>query len=121
MRRQNPAVLQRQPQIPGIGPGEWFTPEPLFRMLEEKYGPFTLDAAADESNAKCAEYFTESQDGRIQPWRGRVWCNPPYRDLLKWVRHAYGETQAGRCEVAVLLLPAHTKYCMVSRLRPPLC
>jgi len=36
------------------------------------------------------------------------WCNPPYTKLLDWVRKAHDETRLGHCEIAVLLLPAHT-------------
>jgi phage N-6-adenine-methyltransferase len=96
-----------QKPIDGLD-GDWYTPEPLFRAIAEKYGPFTLDAAANENNTKCAEYFTEQQDGRACTWHGRVWCNPPYHDLIKWVKKAYDETKSGNCEIAVLLLPAQT-------------
>lgn len=107
-KRQSVGVLQLQPIIPGTGAGEWFTPPNLFQECVDKFGSFTLDAAADESNHKCPEYFTEKEDGRLQPWSGRVWCNPPYTKLIEWVRKADEETRLGRCEIAVLLLPAQT-------------
>lgn len=88
--------------------GNWYTPEPLFRDLESRYGPFDLDVAASIDNAKCARFYSVEEDGRVQPWSGRVWCNPPYRRLIEWVRKAYEEVQAGRCERVVMLLPAQT-------------
>lgn len=109
MRRNLGNPLTRQPLLDGLHvPSEWFTPPDLFDEISAKYGPFTLDVAADSLNTKCVEYFTAEQDGLKQSWRGRVWCNPPYRDLIKWVRKAYEETLSGRCQIAVLLLPAHT-------------
>jgi phage N-6-adenine-methyltransferase len=105
MKRTGATYLQTP--ITGMD-ADWYTPEPLFRDLEQRFGPFTLDVAANDQNAKCAEYFTEEQDGRVQPWHGRVWCNPPYKDLIKWVSKAHEETRSGRCEIAVLLLPAQT-------------
>jgi phage N-6-adenine-methyltransferase len=108
MRRGSTPVLERQPMLPNSGAGEWFTPPDLFKDIESKYGPFSLDVAADETNSKCEEYFDVKQDGRLQTWHGRVWCNPPYVDLIKWVKKAYEETQAGNCEIAVILLPAQT-------------
>lgn len=108
MKPGSTPLLERQPALPTMGRPDWWTPDWLFDELNAKYGPFTLDAAASPDNAKCVEYFTEEQDGRAQPWTGRVFCNPPYRDLVKWVEHAYHETQSGRCELACLLLPAQT-------------
>jgi phage N-6-adenine-methyltransferase len=86
----------------------WYTPDWLFGILDAEFGPFTLDAAASPKNTKCEEYFTVEDDGLCQEWHGRVWCNPPYRNLIRWVTKAYEETQSGRCEIAVLLLPAQT-------------
>ena len=101
-------VLAEQPGLPGVARTNFWTPDDLYNELNAKYGPFTVDAAADESNAKCAKYFDESQDGRFQEWTGRVWCNPPYKDLITWVRKAYESTVGGGCEIAVILIPAHT-------------
>lgn len=88
--------------------GNWYTPEPLFRDLEAKYGPFDMDVAAAPENAKCAEFYTAEQDGKAQPWRGRVWCNPPYSKLIEWVEKARLEVSEGRAERVVMLLPAQT-------------
>lgn len=107
-RGRSTPLLEVQKSLPSMERDDWFTPDWLFEFLNERFGPFTLDAAASANNSKCPEYFTVLDDGRAQPWRGRVWCNPPYKDLLKWVRHAREETLAGRCELACLLLPAHT-------------
>ena len=89
-------------------PNDWFTPEDLFAEISEKYGPFDLDVAATPENTKCERFYTEEEDGRLQPWDGRVWCNPPYRNLISWVTKAWEETSTGRCPIAVLLLPAQT-------------
>lgn len=94
--------------LPTISASDWFTPDWLFRDLDARFGPFTLDAAAADDNAKCVEYFTERQDGLTQAWRGRVWCNPPYVGLLRWVKKAYEEVASGRAERVLLLLLAHT-------------
>lgn len=61
----------------------------VFDPLMERFG-FTLDVAAAPHNAKCERYFTRSDDGLAQDWRGqRVWCNPPYSDLKAWVAKAW--------------------------------
>lgn len=87
---------------------KWATPQDFFDKLNEEFH-FTLDAAASSDNAKCANYFTEEQDGLAQSWGGHtVWCNPPYcRKTGLWVKKAYEEHQRTGCTV-VMLLPSRT-------------
>lgn len=85
---------------------DWATPDGVFEHLATRYGPFTLDAAASTANARCPDYLTEANDALTHPWTGRVWCNPPYSHVAHFVEHAIRETQAGRAEVVVLLVPA---------------
>jgi len=84
----------------------WATPQWLFDQLDAEFG-FTLDVCADDQNAKCDTYFTRDQNGLLQPWHGRVWCNPPYgRVIADWVAKAAEYAQGGG--LAVMLLPART-------------
>ncbi|ANP74528.1 DNA N-6-adenine-methyltransferase [Cryobacterium arcticum] len=77
-----------------------------FDPWNERFGGFTLDAAAAAHNAKCERYFTRADDGLMQPWTGeRVWCNPPYSDLYSWVDKAWTEYPETRG--IVMLLPAN--------------
>ena len=87
---------------------KWATPQDFFDKLNDEFH-FTLDAAASPDNAKCANYFTEEQDGLVQSWGGNtVWCNPPYcRKTGLWVKKAYEEHQRTGCTV-VMLLPSRT-------------
>ena len=48
---------------------KWATPQDFFDKLNDEFH-FTLDAAASPDNAKCANYFTEEQDGLAQSWEG---------------------------------------------------
>lgn len=85
---------------------ERITPNWLWKQLHHEFA-FTLDAAANESNAKLPTYFDADSDGLLQPWGGaRVWCNPPYSDLGAWARKAWVEYRAG-CPLIVMLLPAN--------------
>lgn len=75
----------------------------FIRSLELRFGgPFTLDVAAAEHNAKAERYYTRADNGLEQPWSRpgggtRVWCNPPYSrqkgvmDLGSWVEKAWRE------------------------------
>ena len=87
---------------------KWATPQDFFDKLNDEFH-FTLDAAASPDNAKCANYFTEEQDGLAQSWEGHtVWCNPPYcRKTGLWVKKAYEEHQRTGCTI-VMLLPSRT-------------
>ena len=61
---------------------EWGTPQALFDELNEEFN-FSLDPCATKENAKCDDYYTESENGLRQSWGIRtVFCNPPYgRDI----------------------------------------
>lgn len=87
---------------------EWSTPQDLFDALDKIHN-FNLDTAATPENAKCARYFTATDDGLAQDWGGyRVFCNPPYgREIGRWVKKAYEEAQKPGTKV-VMLLPART-------------
>lgn len=84
----------------------WSTPEDLFNELNDEYH-FDLDVCADETNHKCARYYTEKQDGLSQKWDGTVWCNPPYgRKIAGWIKRCYEYGTTGG--IAVMLIPSRT-------------
>jgi phage N-6-adenine-methyltransferase len=85
---------------------EWATPQDFFDRLNAGY-QFTLDPCATPGNAKCARYFTREQDGLAQPWKGRVWLNPPYgRTIGLWMAKAKESVKSGDAELVVCLVPA---------------
>lgn len=87
---------------------DWETPQKYFNELHEKYN-FTIDVATNGSNAKTENFYTEEDNALIQNWHGRVFCNPPYgRELKRWVKKAYEESQKDHNELIVLLIPART-------------
>lgn len=78
----------------------------VFDPLHARYR-FTLDVAAAPHNAKTPDYYTRLADGLLQPWPGRIWCNPPYSGIGQWTAKAWAEFDAGRAELIVMLLPAN--------------
>jgi phage N-6-adenine-methyltransferase len=87
---------------------DWGTPLDLYSALYAEF-EFTLDVCATDDNAKCGDYYTSEMNGLILPWRGRVWCNPPYgRDCALWIAKAATEYAKGNCEIIVLLVPTST-------------
>lgn len=85
---------------------DWATPQQWFDYLNLEFG-FTLDPCAQESNRKCAKYFTPLEDGLIQSWaEERVFMNPPYgRELPKWMKKAY-ESARDHGALVVCFIPA---------------
>ena len=85
---------------------QWATPQDLFDRYDAVWS-FELDVCALPSNAKCERYFTPEDDGLSQDWNGVCWMNPPYgREIGKWMKKAYEESQKG-CKV-VCLVPSRT-------------
>lgn len=84
----------------------WATPQDFFDKLNAEFH-FDLDVCADEINHKCDKYYTKQQDGLTMPWKGIVWCNPPYgREIGAWVRKALFASVGGA--TVVMLIPART-------------
>lgn len=95
----------------------WETPRALFNRLDAVFR-FTLDVCATPDNAKCRQFFSETDDGLAQEWTGTCWMNPPYgRTIGQWVKKALDSSIRGGATV-VCLLPARTDtawwhdYCM---------
>jgi phage N-6-adenine-methyltransferase len=88
--------------------GDWATPIEFFKLYDSRYH-FTLDVCANEKNYKVKNYFSEKDNGLLQPWKGFIcWMNPPYgREIYEWIEKAYNETRNNNCLV-VSLLPART-------------
>jgi phage N-6-adenine-methyltransferase len=89
------------------------TPDDLFWFWQERWR-FTIDAAADEWNAKLPRFWTRDDNALAKSWAGeRVWCNPPYSSIEPWLVKAWQEAP-GSCresdeyaELVVMLLPAN--------------
>ena len=63
----------------------WATPKHVLKWARERFGDFSLDAAASEWNSAAPEWIDEEADGLKTPWitDGVVWCNPPYGKRAK--------------------------------------
>lgn len=86
---------------------EWSTPQNIFDDLNQEFN-FNLDPCSTEENHKCSFYFTKETDGLSQNWGGwRVFCNPPYSQIGKWVEKAFREGHKDGT-IVVLLIPART-------------
>lgn len=84
----------------------WATPPAFFAELDKEFG-FDVDVCAIPENAKCERFYSPEDDGLNQAWEGTCYMNPPYgRQIGKWIRKAYEESQKGA--TVVCLIPART-------------
>jgi phage N-6-adenine-methyltransferase len=98
----------------------WRTPRETFEYASRRYGPFDLDAAADETNHLCGLWLGPgseiAEDALAAEWGPvssatmperpvRAYGNPPYSITAKFVAKAWAESVAGRAQTT-LLLPA---------------
>lgn len=79
-----------------------YTPEWVFKLLNVE---FEIDVASPPNKVPwipARRVFTQADDGLIQKWSGLVWCNPPFSNILPWVRRLNAHKNG------IALLP-HTK------------
>lgn len=93
------------------GGDSWSTPGWLFDWLNHQF-EFNLDAAASAENAKCKDFYSETDNALLKAWGGiyarTVWCNPPYSNPSPWVEKAIAEVQKGSARTVAMLLPSDT-------------
>jgi hypothetical protein len=81
---------------------EWLTPPEIVRAL----GAFDLDPCSPIVRPwdTAARHFNVNDDGLLQEWAGRVWCNPPFgREAIKWLRRMAHHGNG------IALIPARTE------------
>ena len=86
---------------------DWETPQDFFEELDDEFH-FTIDVCATAYNTKVfACYFSPTDDALTSDWEGVCWMNPPYgREIGKWMKKAYEESQKG--STVVCLVPSRT-------------
>ena len=91
-----------------MGSPNWETPSEFYLKCSKAFGPFDVDLAATEKNAKCMDWITEKKDALSSSWAGlgRAWLNPPYVNLIRWVEKAIEESDNGL--LVCMLLPNDT-------------
>lgn len=87
---------------------DWNTPKWLFDKLNQVYH-FTTDACTTDDNPLgCELFFTKKTNGiDFTKWKGNVYINPEYNNILPWVNEAIKYCLNPNNSV-VLLIPSRT-------------
>lgn len=89
---------------------EWETPWPLFNWLDSSF-QFTLDPCATAETAKCSRFYTQTENGLTRSWAGeRVFMNPPYSNVGKWIEKARAEAEGGATVVCLTASRTDTRW-----------
>ena len=90
------------------GSDEWGTPRQLFMSLDNEFD-FTLDPCGNPNRMLKGhmQMYTKKENGLNQSWEDqRVFCNPPYTYIKRWVQKCYSERN--KAELIVMLIPVRT-------------
>jgi transcriptional regulator with XRE-family HTH domain len=113
-----PRTRRRAPERAYWGPGDKedrdsrFTPAEFMENIYTAFGEVDLDPCGHVLSPVVARrriLLGEGGDGLADAWSGRLaFVNPPYSELLKWLRRAHDQWQAGKVETVVCLVPVRT-------------
>lgn len=84
----------------------WQTPKFVFDYYNKRFN-LRMDVAASDNNKLCDMWMTKDDNALNTSWSvWGNWCNPPYSDIMPWVKKAIKEM--GRGCLTVMLIPADT-------------
>lgn len=89
-----------------------FTPPEFMESIYAAFGPVDLDPCANIHSpviAKRKILLTEGGDGLKDDWSGDLaFVNPPFSQLLVWLRRAHEQWRFGNVRTVVCLVPVRT-------------
>jgi transcriptional regulator with XRE-family HTH domain len=113
-----PSARRRAPERSYWGQGDKedrdsrFTPSDFMASIYAAFGVIDLDPCGHVLSpvvAKRRILLSEGGDGLADDWSGRVaFVNPPFSELLTWLRRAHDQWQAGNVQTVVCLVPVRT-------------
>lgn len=89
-----------------------FTPHEFMQSIYDAFGQVAIDPCGHLLSPVVAHrriLLSEEGDGLADDWSGRLaYVNPPFSQLLTWLRRAHQQWQAGHVETVVCLVPVRT-------------
>jgi ParB family transcriptional regulator, chromosome partitioning protein len=89
------------------GGDEAYTPPWLVEAARRVLGTIDLDPAScatAQTVVHAATWYGAADDGRAQPWQGRMWLNPPYSEPEPWIKKVLAHWRAGDVPAALILV-----------------
>jgi hypothetical protein len=92
---------------------EWYTPGEYIAAAREAMGGIDLDPCSSDvaqQTVQAGRYYTMRENGLVQPWFGRVWVNPPYKQpwIAAFVGKLCEEWEAGHLTACIMLVNPFT-------------
>lgn len=113
-----PRARRRAPERSYWGQGDKedrdsrFTPPDFMAGIYAAFGEIDLDPCGHLLSPVVARrciLLSEGGDGLVDDWSGRIaYVNPPFSELLKWLRRAHDQWRAGKVQTVVCLVPVRT-------------
>ena len=89
---------------------EWNTPGEHLDLVVKVLGVIDLDPCSNPTAmVPATRHFTVADDSLAQPWRGRIFMNPPYgRVITKWTQKFVQSYCSGEMTEGLALVPSRT-------------
>lgn len=80
---------------------DYKTPPGIYEPILQIFGKdeFNIDVACTEKNIPAKYHFTKELNGLSQYWDGLCFCNPPWNQTQKFIKHAIKQKTAFTCFV----------------------
>jgi phage N-6-adenine-methyltransferase len=99
---------------------EHYTPKYFLEAVVECMGGIDLDPASnshDNPNVPAARHLTIEDDALKHDWTGRVFLNPPFSEVSKFLKKLVVEIESGRVVEAIVLTKSDTRTNWYKQLR----
>lgn len=113
-----PRARRRAPERSYWGEGDKvdrdsrFTPPEFMQKIYAAFGGVDVDPCAHKASPVVARrriLLSEGGNGLVDDWTGQVaFVNPPFSQLLTWLRRAHQQWQVGNVETVLCLVPVRT-------------
>jgi hypothetical protein len=99
---------------------EHCTPKYFLAAVVECMGEIDLDPASnskDNPNVPATNHLTLEDNGLKHDWAGRVFLNPPFSEVSKFLKKLMAEIESGRVTEAIVLTKSDTRTNWYKQLR----